>query len=469
MRVVSTKLKMVDAFTEAEFFGTINQWMKNAGPCKAVAEQLEACEEKVGVHLEAEYCIADTFRIVKEEATFTLFKLEQEFHQQTWTNEVILKSAGGVKEVFFHIDCSRDATRFDEAPEMRTEVIRTFVNSGYVKQPKVPITSRTIDATNDLLDWIADAIREEYTEELPLILATTYFGSQAIEIDDFALSKKLAGLAYIVVCDNEYTRLLKDRAKCATPFNGAVTIYCKGGKPRQFRKKDAFLGATLDKQIANEVQRFVTAAVDAEAPTWEALHAELVRKEAKETAELAEEALDANETLDVKLKRAEERIAALVQENMQLTAKNEILNKALTKTDAVQTVLSASSIPEFFEGEQHDLVVTILQKALSNCGSKDTRQKELLTDLLARNQIIGKGKELFEVVKAIFADGEDLSAKELAELKRVGFEITSENTHYKLVYKGSKYWFSLAKTTSDKTRSGKNLTSDITKTLSVYK
>ena len=36
-------------------------------------------------------------------------------------------------------------------------------------------------------------------------------------------------------------------------------------------------------------------------------------------------------------------------------------------------------------------------------------------------------------------------------------------------YKGSKYWFSLAKTSSDKKRSGKNLTSDITKTLSVYK
>ena len=469
MRVVSTKLKMVDAFTELEFFRTVNQWLKNAGPCKVVAEQLEACEEKVGVHLEAEYCIVDTFRIEKEEATFTLFKLEQLFHQQTWTTEVILKCSLGANEVFFHVDCSRDATRFDEAPEMRTEVIRVFVNSGYVMQPRVPITSRTVEATNDLLDWIAAAIREEYTEDMPLILATTYFGNQATEIDDFALSRKLAGLAYVVVCDNEYTRLLKEKAQCATPFNGAVAIYCKGGKPRQFRKKDAFLGATLDKQIANEVQRFVTAAVDAEAPTWEALHAELVRKEAKESAALAEEAFDVNETLDEKLKRVEERIAALVQENIQLTAKNESLQMALENSETVQALIEPSNLPEFFEGEQHDLVITVLQKALANCGSKDTRQKELLTDLLARNHIIGNGKELFEVVKSIFADGEDLSAKELSELKRVGFEITSENTHYKLVYKGSKYWFSLAKTTSDKTRSGKNLTSDITKTLSVYK
>lgn len=469
MRVVSTKLKMVDTFTEKEFFGVIDQWLKNSGPCKAVAERLEACEEKIGVHLEAEYCIADTFRIEKEEATFTLFKIEQEFHEQTWITEVILKRSLGANEVFFHIDCSRDVTRFDEAPEIRTEAIRVFVNSGYVKQPKVHISSHTMDATDDMVDWIAAAIREEYTEDMPLILATTYFGSRATEIDDVALSRKLAGLAYVVVCDNEYTRLLKGKAQCATPFNGAVAIYCKEGKLRQFRKEDAFHGSSLDKQIANEVQRFVTAAVDAEAPTWEALHAEQVQKEARENAAWAEEVSDVNETLDEKLKKAEERIAALVQENMQLTAKNESLQTALMKSETVQAVIAPSTLPEFFEGEQHDLVVTILNKALKNCGSKDTRQKELLTDLLAQNQIIGNGKELFKTVKKIFADGEELSAKELSELKRVGLEITSENNHRKLVYMGSKYWFSLAKTPGDKTRSGKNLASDIIKTLSVYK
>ena len=154
---------------------------------------------------------------------------------------------------------------------------------------------------------------------------------------------------------------------------------------------------------------------------------------------------------------------------MALTAKNESLQTALSRSESVQMIIEPSEIPEFFEGEQHDLVVSILTKALQNCGSKDTRQKELITDLLAHNKIIGNGKEMLEVVKAVFANGEDLSSKELADLKRVGFEITSDNTHYKLVYKGSKYWFSLAKTTSDKNHSGKNLTSDITKTLSIYK
>lgn len=469
MRVVSTKLRMVDTFSESDYFNIIKKWLTEAGPCKAVAEQLEACAEKIGVHLVADYCTADTSHIEKDGKVYTLFKIAQVFHEQTWTTETILECSPGGKVVYFHIDCSRDATRFDEAPEMRTDVIRAFVNSGLLKQPQVPITSKPIEPTNELLDWIAGAVKEEYQDELPLVLATTYFGSRATEIEEYALSKKLAGFAYVIVCDNEYTRLLKDRAEHQTPFNGAVCIYTKGGKPRQFRKRNAYLGASLDKQIANEVQRFVTSAVDADAPTWEALHTEQVRKEAKETAALAEEAFGENETLDEKLKRAEARIALLVQENMALTAKNESLQTALTRSEAVQMILEPSNIPEFFEGEQHDLVVSILQKALANCGSKDTRQKELITDLLQHNHIIGNGKEMLEVVKAVFANGEDLSSKELAELKRVGFEITSDNTHYKLVYKGSKYWFTLAKTSSDKNHSGKNLTSDITKTISVYK
>ena len=470
MRVVSTKLKMVDTFSESDYFSIIEKWLSAAGPCKAVADQLKVCADKNAVHLEAEYCIADTSRIKKGGRVYNLFKIAQVFHEQTWTTEIIFDCDPGGKVVYFHIDCSRDAARFDEAPEIRTDVIRTFVDSGYIEQPTVPITSKPIEPTNELLDWIAGAVKEEYKDELPLVLATTYFDTRATEIEEYALAKKLAGFAYVMVCDNEYTRLLKAKAKRSAPFNGAVCIYCKGGRPRQFRKENAYLGASLDKQIANEIQRFVTSAVDINAPTWEALHVEQVRKEAKESAALAEEAFDANETLYVKLKKAEARIAELVQENMNLTAKNESLQAALTRTETVQTVIEPSNISEFFEGEQHDLVVTVLQKALANCGSKDTRQKELLTDLLVHNQIIGKGKELFEVVKEVFANGEELSAKDLADLKRIGLEIVSDNTHYKLVYMGSeKYWFTVAKTTSDKKRSGKNLTSEIIQTLSVYK
>ena len=99
MRVVSTKVRMVDAFSESEFFELIGKWLEKAGPCKAVAEQLNACAEKVGVHLVAEYCTADTFRIEKDGKVFTLFKIAQVFHEQTWTTEIILECVPGGKTV----------------------------------------------------------------------------------------------------------------------------------------------------------------------------------------------------------------------------------------------------------------------------------------------------------------------------------------------------------------------------------
>ena len=73
---------MGDSFSESEYFNIINKWLTEAGPCKAVAEQLEACADKIGVHLEAEYCTADTSRIEKDGKVYTLFKIAQVFHEQ---------------------------------------------------------------------------------------------------------------------------------------------------------------------------------------------------------------------------------------------------------------------------------------------------------------------------------------------------------------------------------------------------
>ena len=131
-------------------------------------------------------------------------------------------------------------------------------------------------------------------------------------------------------------------------------------------------------------------------------------------------------------------------------------------------LLKKANISEFYEGEQHDLVVTILQKALCTSGTEETRRHELLSALLKENAIIGNGEETFEVIKKIFSDGEEMSPQNITELKRIGIEVVSEKNHYKLVYKNSKYWFTVSKTPSDK-RGGKNLASDITRRLSVYK
>ena len=132
------------------------------------------------------------------------------------------------------------------------------------------------------------------------------------------------------------------------------------------------------------------------------------------------------------------------------------------------SILNMANIKEFYDYEQHDLIVTILNNALQNY-KKDTRAYELLTELIKANPIKGYGKDIFEKIKKIFSCGEAINEKELKELKKIGFIVVSEKNHYKITFKGNeKYLYSISKTPSD-VRAGKNLISNIVKSLSIYK
>ena len=467
MRVLSTKLSMVDNFSSELFYRIIVQWLQNAGPCRPIGDAFARCSSKEKVHLQEHYCTADTFTARRGDNCFYLFKLEHVFHEQTWTTEVIFQEALASKTVFFHIDCSRDATRFDEAPDIRTDVIRAFVKSGSVKQVAIPITSEPIEVTQELEQCIISAVKGHYTEEMPMVFITPFFGTMGTAVSEDALAKKLSGIAYVVRCDNEVSSTIQAKAKVRVPFNGAVAIYCSGGKPKVYRKEDAFYGSSLDQQILGEVQRFVTAKVDSYAPSWRELRNEQIQADALEKARLLDEAFDENGTLEEQLRRARDKISELMDENRTLRFKNEALELALSPNED-SGVIHKAPIKEFFDGEQHDLIVTVLNNALRNY-TTDSRAYELLEAIIAANPECGNGREILATVKSVLSGGQAPRDSDFAKLRAVGFEVVSEQNHYKLRFMGNeKYWFTLFKTPSD-ARSGKNLVSDITKKISIYK
>ena len=131
-------------------------------------------------------------------------------------------------------------------------------------------------------------------------------------------------------------------------------------------------------------------------------------------------------------------------------------------------MLKKSKAQEFFDGEQHDLVVSILTKALRDCDSAN-RDFELLSDILNENPIVGNGKGTLEKIKKIFSTTDGLKENDFSKLKEIGFEFISDQNHYKIRYKNNeKYQFTIYKTPSDY-RGGKNMASDIIKKISVYK
>ena len=140
-------------------------------------------------------------------------------------------------------------------------------------------------------DILVDAANGNYNLSMPLVFATKIFDSAGYEIDIDNLARRLAGMAYIVA-ENEdgYARSLKEKTNGSNPYNGHVAIYYPGrGKSKTLTPRSALGWGTLDKMILNEVAQYMTAQVDAEAPTWKELHVERMTDEVKVKSELLDE------------------------------------------------------------------------------------------------------------------------------------------------------------------------------------
>ena len=469
MRVLSTKLDLDSSFSKEDLYNILSEWLKSNTLYRAAGELFDVSGDKDETKVEAGYCTIETFTAQRDERDFLLFRLTHIYYSQTWETEVIYLVGKNQKSVIIHINCSGDTTRFDDAPLLRSEIIRRFVKSGKIRADDLPITDTPIYLTSDKVDWLAGIMNGKYSEDLPLVFVSKIFNSSGYEIDIDRVAHSLCGVGYVLAeADDNFVGLLKDKTSARNPYNGHIGVYYYGdGVSKSFSPLDVGRTGSLDKLVVSEVAKYVTAQVDRLDISWDSFYNEKVSKKARESEELLDEAIDENGSLEEQLKNAKEKIHKLVQENGVLTAQKEALQKALREETEGRLILAAD-IPEFFDGEQYDLLITILSKALSNY-SENTRAYDLLKGILENNRLIGNGKHMEEVVKAVLSSGENPKDRDFAALREVGFEVVSDNTHYKLVYKDDdKYTFILFKTSSDKQRGGKNTVSDIRKKLSVY-
>lgn len=469
MRILSTRLPIKDETTKEQIYETIIKWLKSGAPSRAVGEKFEQCADKTSLRIVDGYCTVESMETEKNSKRYVVFRMSHIYHEQTWDTDVIFE-AGKEKHVIIHVNCSGDTTLFDKVPKLRTEIIRSFIRAGFIKQGDFPIQTTPIIADDDKLDTLAAVMNGTLKLPLPLVYVSKICGCAGYEVDIENLAKRLAGIAHIVANDkDECAYSLKEKTNVQIPYNGHIGIYYpQGGKARKLHPTEWQVWGTLDVFILNEITKIVTAQVDKDAPTWEQFYADKIAADAKASKELLEEYINGYDSLEDKLRAAKEKISALTEEVTALRNKNDSLQSALNASGIEENILEKAEVKEFFDGEQHDMLVTVLKEAMDRSGGSDTRKNELLNSFLEQNEYIGNGRETLEVVKRVLSDGEAINKRDIADLERVGFALVNENTHYKFVYReNERYWFSIAKTPSDR-RGGKNHASDIIKRLSVY-
>lgn len=129
------------------------------------------------------------------------------------------------------------------------------------------------------------------------------------------------------------------------------------------------------------------------------------------------------------------------------------------------------AVQEAYKDEIKDLIIDALQAAYKASDNKRTRRQVLLEKILSINPATGEGLGKFERAKMILHSDPDLSSSNSrAQLRKLGFEIEEfENNHQKVFFPvDDSCYITVASTTSDKFRAGKNAANELKNMLSVY-
>ncbi|RQM69810.1 hypothetical protein [Aeromonas enteropelogenes] len=283
-----------------------------------------------------------------------------------------------------------------------------------------------------------------------------------MNIDDFA--DKLSGLAHVVVePDRNFSIKLKDLCASRNVYGGTIGVYW----PDSIARKSFFLSQAqnnpilLSSLIENDIRVALSNRRQRTYCTW--LHLkECISKhnynELKRTG--STEINDYISAFDKDIAAKQEKIDSAEKEILRLQAELSRINAE--KFSREEGILSYGEEQDLYPYEIRNFVVDTLERQLQN-SIRESRRHHILHDLIKTNKTEGIASNLKEEIKSIFKSYVEMDAKTKSSLTRIGFDISEEGKHYKIVFhQDGRYTFSVSKSSSD-SRAGKNLASDINK------
>ncbi len=353
-------------------------------------------------------------------------------------------------------------------------LITLLINNDYIENDKeLPVTREPIYITDKNVSLLADIISREKKFKLPIVyVSKTVYDRDPVNVN--LLAEKLKGVAHVLVesskaLNNTIRRLCNDKNE----YNGKIGIYYPN--PAVMNKRFMYHQYTgsdkklFDKVVADVIRYLNSQNVDS-LYTWNGvINSLLTDRVAAQRLELldaeraktrAENEMDkVYDVFDDDLKRLQQQVADLTRNNEALMYENQGLRSKLDASDNTP-VLYLGEEEEFYQGEIKDILLSVLEDALKGTTNK-LRRTHIINDIIKNNNYQRMGEQRAQQIKRIFKTYTGMSGPIRQQLKELGFEITEEGKHYKLIYFGDeRYWATLGKTPGDH-KNGKNLSSEI--------
>ncbi|MGQ4658630.1 hypothetical protein [Aeromonas enteropelogenes] len=381
-----------------------------------------------------------------------------------WTSTIVASQTPHEHLVSIQISCETIRTSSSlPAPKKPVFIKQILRHIGGGKDGLLDISNKPTLLKTGEEDIAASYINGHGNNTLPIVYISANFNNEYdVNIDDFA--DKLSGLAHVVVePDRNFSIKLKDLCASRNVYGGTIGVYW----PDSIARKSFFLSQAqnnpilLSSLIENDIRVALSNRRQRTYCTW--LHLkECISKhnynELKRTG--STEINDYISAFDKDIAAKQEKIDSAEKEILRLQAELSRINAE--KFSREEGILSYGEEQDLYPYEIRNFVVDTLERQLQN-SIRESRRYHILHDLIKTNKTEGIASNLKEEIKSIFKSYVEMDAKTKSSLTRIGFDISEEGKHYKIVFhQDGRYTFSVSKSSSD-SRAGKNLASDINK------
>ena len=385
----------------------------------------------------------------------------------SWITEVIYEELEDFRNVSVQVFSESDKTKLSLPPARKPYIVRQLISEiGGGIDGNIKVSDEPLFLKNDDIDFAADLINGNCENRLPIVyISATNRGESPVSA--IQLARWLSGVAHVVVEPNrEFSFRLMNEVNHQNAYGGAIGIHWPDRST-----KELLLPAKFDfdaKSLSIEVSKLIrNRAIRLRRPrtlTWAYLKELRAKQEIEKLRQGGSSDLQAYiDNFDKEISAKDQALEEAEADIRRLEAEVYSL-RSQTQHIEGEPVLVRGNEPDLYENEALEILVDAIEKGLSNC-IEGSRKWDVLQSIKSANEATSNKEELAANVKAILSNYRKLEGSIEHDLEELGFEITGEGKHYRLVFKGdTRYSISMPKTSSDH-RAGKNLVSQINNTL----
>lgn len=447
----------------ADFLSAIQTWILGSPHTRLNQDDLAQLFEPGEGHIRKGNEAIDTLRVSLGDEDGTGIKYTRRDDGLEWVTTVVSSRLHSVNWVGIRISCesSHPATRLP--PAKKPVVVRILLQElGGSSDGELRVGSAPHHLGDTDIDVAARLIAGKAGCRLPIVYVSAGFQGNYI-VDSDRLASELAGMAHVVVEPNRpFSLRLKIGVDSDNVYGGTVGVYWPDGAGR----RSFFIGREFEspdevaRAIIDEIQTALTNRQALDYCTWPFLQ-ETASRQAIQLlrASGSQEIGKYIETFDKELAAKTQLLADAEREILRLRKELRIYEARFSA--GAGSLLRTGNEQDFYPNEVLGIVRDAVRDATRHV-TPDSRRQHVLAAVLQANQATeDPAQSKREKLKELLRGSRRMDAKLRSGLEDIGFAITEEGKHYKLVFQGDeRYTFTLPKSGSDH-RGGLNAANDI--------